>query len=347
MTEESRDHDPTQKKLDDARAKGDIARAPDLSAAAAYGGFFVALAALGGWAVMRMGDAGARMLAEPVRTDAATAALRMAIPALPLLLLPGVAVLALLAAMRGIVVAPDKLAPRLSRIDPIAGARQRFGPDGLMDFAKSTAKVVLVCLALFWLARSEGAGLLASAMLDPRQAAMLLAGGLIRAVGLVAGVALCIGLVDLVWQRHRLRQRNRMTRKELTDEVKDSEGDPHVKGERRRKGQELAMNRMLADVPKADVVIVNPTHYAVALRWDRKARMAPVCVAKGVDEVALRIRACAAESGVPIRNDAPTARALHATVRIGEPIRPEHYRAVAAAIRFAEAMRRRARGIAP
>jgi flagellar biosynthetic protein FlhB len=100
---------------------------------------------------------------------------------------------------------------------------------------------------------------------------------------------------------------------------------------------------MLADVPKADVVIVNPTHYAVALRWDRESRRAPVCVAKGVDEVAARIREAAAMAGVPVRSDPPTARALHASVEIGREILPEHYAPVAAAIRFAEKMRRRAR----
>ena len=103
------------------------------------------------------------------------------------------------------------------------------------------------------------------------------------------------------------------------------------------------MNRMLADVATADVVVVNPTHYAVARKWHREKRQAPICVAKGVDEIAARIRARAAEHGVPIHSDPPTARALHASVEIGQQIAPEHYRAVAAAIRFAQAMRRRAR----
>jgi flagellar biosynthetic protein FlhB len=116
-----------------------------------------------------------------------------------------------------------------------------------------------------------------------------------------------------------------------------------MRQQRRQRGYDIATNRMMNDVPKADVVIVNPRHVAVALRWDRGAGGAPVCVAKGVDEVALRIRAVAMEAGVPIRQDPPTARALHATVTIGEEIPPAHYRPVAAAIRFADAVRRRAR----
>lgn len=102
------------------------------------------------------------------------------------------------------------------------------------------------------------------------------------------------------------------------------------------------MRKMLVEVPRADVVIVNPTHFAVALKWDRRRGRAPVCVAKGIDEVALRIRSLAQEHGVPLRRDPPVARMLHAALEIGDEIRPEHYAAVAAAIRFADAMRRRA-----
>jgi len=158
---------------------------------------------------------------------------------------------------------------------------------------------------------------------------------------LVVITTLLFGGIDYFWQRMQHLRRNRMSRKDLTEEMKDSEGDPHVKQQRRQRGQEIATNRMLRDVVQADVVVVNPTHYAVALKWSRKGRTAPICVAKGVDEVAARIRAKAAEAGVPLQSDPPTARAIYATVEIGQQIRPEHYRAVAAAIRFAESMRKR------
>jgi len=137
-------------------------------------------------------------------------------------------------------------------------------------------------------------------------------------------------------------RKNMMSRKDLTDEAKDSEGDPHMKQKRRQRAQEIALSQMIQDVPDADVIIVNPTHYAVALKWSRLPGEAPVCVAKGVDEVAKTIRKVAQEAGVPIRSDPPVARALHATVEIGQEIPPEHYRAIAAAIRFAEAMKKRA-----
>ncbi len=124
--------------------------------------------------------------------------------------------------------------------------------------------------------------------------------------------------------------------------MKEQEGDPTMKQNRRERGQAIARNQMMKDVPSADVVIVNPTHYAVALKWDRKAGGAPICVAKGTDEIALKIREIAAISGVPIRSDPPTARAIHASVEIGEEVKREHYAAVAAAIHFADAMRKKA-----
>ena len=126
--------------------------------------------------------------------------------------------------------------------------------------------------------------------------------------------------------------------------MKESEGDPQTKQQRRQRGHEIATNRMLQDVAKADVIVVNPTHYAIALKWNRATRAAPVCVAKGMDETAARIREKAVLAGVPIHSDPPTARAIHATVKLGQPILPEHYRAVAAAIRFSEAMRKRSKG---
>jgi flagellar biosynthetic protein FlhB len=154
---------------------------------------------------------------------------------------------------------------------------------------------------------------------------------------------LVIGGIDYMWQYQEHLRKNRMSHKEMMDEFKQNEGDPHMKQQRRQKGYEIAMNQMLADVPEADVVIVNPTHYAVALKWSRLPGEAPVCVAKGVDEIAARIREAAAEAGVPIHRNPPTARALHASVDIGHEILPDQYQAVAAAIRFAEMMRKKAR----
>ena len=159
----------------------------------------------------------------------------------------------------------------------------------------------------------------------------------------VLAVSMSIGGIDALWQHHEHLRKNRMSRKEVMDEAKDSEGDPHMKQQRRQRAYDIATSQMMADVPTADVVIVNPIHYAVALKWSRKQGEVPVCVAKGVDEVARTIREIAMEAGVPIQSDPPTARALFATTEIGQEIDESHYHGVAAAIRFAEDMRKRAR----
>jgi len=247
-------------------------------------------------------------------------------------------------AQRGLVFAPTKLAPQLSRISLIKGVANKFGREGLFEFAKSFVKLSIysAVLGVFLVLQAEA--ILGTLYFTPAIATAELLQLSLLLLSVVLVIALVIGLIDLVWQRAEHLRKNRMSRKELTDEMKESEGDPVMKQQRRQKAVSLAMNQMLADVPDADVVIVNPTHYAVALKWDKASGRAPVCVAKGVDAVADRIRALASEAGVPIRSDPPTARALHATLAVGEEIRSEQYRAVAAAIRFAEGLRKRARG---
>ena len=210
-----------------------------------------------------------------------------------------------------------------------------------MSFAQSTGKLLLVSLVLGLFLLRHGDTILQSLHLTPAQSSAAMLQILMDFLFLTLLIAGVFGAADYLWQQHQHSHRNRMSRKELMDEMKDAEGDPHVKQQRRARGQEIATSRMLLDVARADVIIVNPTHYAVALKWQRSDRSAPICLAKGVDEIAARIREKAAEHGVPLHSDPPTARALHATVEIGEAIRPEHYRAVAAAIRFAEAMRKR------
>ncbi len=186
--------------------------------------------------------------------------------------------------------------------------------------------------------------MIGAAQAEPKALGALLMQTLAALLAITTVIAIAIAAVDVVWQRYDHARKLRMSFQDLKEEHRQSEGDPHMKAERRQRAQEIATNRMLLDVPKADVVIVNPTHYAVALKWSRARGSAPVCVAKGEGEIAVRIREIAGTARVPIHSDPSTARALHATVRIGREIPPQQYRAVAAAIRFADDMRRRARG---
>lgn len=351
--EADKEHEASQQKLDQARKDGDIPRSVDLQTAAATGGFLLALMSLGGWAVQRSGTAGMVLLDQADRMShlASTGGsapiagiiLAMAGPPLALILVAPVLVLGLLLATRGLVFAPSKLAPKLSRISPISTAGQKFGIEGLVEFGKSSLKMGIVSAILYVFLSGRLEDILASLYLTPAMSAALMVRMVLEFLFIVFLVQLALGGVDYLWQIFRHRQRHRMSRKEMMDEFKESEGDPHLKSARRQRAQEVATNRMLTDVASANVVVVNPTHYAVALKWDRTKPGAPICVAKGVDEIARKIRERATEHGVPIHSDPPTARAIHATVEIGQEIRVEHYRAVAAAIRFADALRRKAR----
>jgi flagellar biosynthesis protein FlhB len=351
--EADKEHTASQQKLDQARKEGDLPRSVDLQTAAATGGLLLALFSFGAWAVDRAGTAGMVVLDQADRLSSlvtgggsgaiAGLILSFAGPPLALLLVAPVLVIALLLACRGLVFAPAKLAPKLSRISVMAAARQKFGLEGLVEFGKSAVKLGIVSVILYAFLAARFEDILASLYLTPAMSAALMARMMLEFLFIVFLLQLTLGGVDYIWQIHRHGQRHRMSRKEMMDEFKESEGDPHLKSARRQRAQEVATNRMLTDVATSNVVVVNPTHYAVALKWDRTKGGAPICVAKGMDEIAAKIRERAAEHGVPIHSDPPTARAIHATVEIGQEIRVEQYRAVAAAIRFADAMRKRAR----
>ena len=350
-----RSFEPTPQKLERARQKGDVARSADLGVAAAYTGLLLTLAAVGPDLIDGLG-AGLASLID--RADRFAPLVFESAPETPLggvlagvmkqvapwFVVPAAAVLAAMFAQRALVFAPDRIKPKLSRISLIANAKNKFGRSGLFEFFKSFAKLCLysICLGLF--ARARSTEVLGVIQMGPRPAIMLMGRLLTEFLFLAVMIAAFLGVIDALWQFSEHRRRNRMTRKEIMDEAKESEGDPYIKQNRRARGQAIATKQMMADVPTADVVIVNPTHFAVALKWSRLPGSAPVCVAKGVGAVAATIREVAAEAGVPVHSDPPTARALHATVELGDEIAEEHYAPVAAAIRFAEAMRQRARG---
>ncbi len=345
--------DASQRKLDQAREKGQIARSPDLVAAAGLAGFVLIALVWGKASLLQIGQASSILIgqADALSTlffaggtaPMAGVMIQYLSAFVPFVLGPAMGVLLMLVVSRGMTFTPENLMPKLSRISPLASVRNKFGVNGLVEFAKNLIKLIVVSTLLGTFLWRNIDQIIASLYQEPGQSTLALLSILIKFLCLVVIVAGLIGGADFLWQRHSHMQQNRMSRKEMMDEHKESEGDPHTKAKRRQRGQEIAMNQMLADVGSADVIVVNPTHYAVALKWDRASRRAPVCLAKGVDEIAARIRERAAEAGIPIHRDPPTARAIHATVELGKEIRPEHYRAVAAAIRFAEAMRKKVR----
>ncbi|MFD1883732.1 EscU/YscU/HrcU family type III secretion system export apparatus switch protein [Paracoccus pacificus] len=360
MSEDKDDkqYDASPQKLRKAREKGDIPRTPEVGSALAYIGSFVGLCLIGAplclyWLAqaVRIGfdfgpgpGPGSNDAPAAGRFDAAAGFVGVSgLLMLAVMAVPATLVLAGLVAQRSIVFSPQKLAPDFSRINPVKNAAQKFGKSGLVTFLMSLARVSLVAAGGWYLFASLLDRLAATVFTGGPQWVQGLGDMLWQVIMLGAGIAAGFAVLDLLWKHHEHRQRNRMTRKEMEDEHKDSEGDPHMKAARRQKAIDLALNSMLKDVETADVVMVNPTHYAVALKWNRGSGRAPICVAKGTDAVAARIRARAAEARVPLWPDPPATRALYATVDIGQEIPADHFAAVAAAIRFAQKMRDKAR----
>lgn len=345
-------YEASAKRLEDARKKGEVPRSVDLMTSASYAGLLLTVLVFGAASVQSLGTAMMVMLDQAetlsglMLADGGTALAggllaRIGLSLVPWFVIPPLLVITCIVAQRGFTVTGSKLAPKLNRISLLGNFKQKFGRAGLFEFAKSFTKLMVfsTVLAIFlWNGLSD---MIATVQLGPGPALTMLATMCLQFLAVVLVVSSVIGAVDFLWQQAEHLRKNRMSHKEMTDEAKESEGDPHMKQQRRQRGYDIATNRMMADVPKADVIVVNPEHYAVALKWSRARGAAPVCVAKGVDEIAARIRATAAGAGVPIHRDPPTARALHATVEIGQEISREHYRAVAAAIRFADQMRAR------
>lgn len=349
--------DASPQKLQEARKKGDIAKSNDLLTACSYFGLLIALTTVGargldkaGSALMTLIDQSDTLVPlffnERAVAPAGGIIKAVGLGMAPIFALPALGVILALFAQQAWVFAPSKLEPKLSRLSIISNAKNKFGRDGIFEFLKSFVKLVIfsICLALFiraWLPQMIGV-----LQTNPQTVIALLAKICIAFLSVVVVVSGVIGGVDALWQHASHMRKNRMSRKEVTDETKNNEGDPQMKQERRQRAftASQTQTQMMKDVPSADVIIVNPTHYAVALKWSRMPGEAPTCVAKGVDEIAATIRRLASESGVPIHSDPPTARALHASVEIGAQIRQEDYAPVAAAIRFAEEMRRRAKG---
>ena len=350
-TDEEKEFEPTPQKLLEARKKGEVAKSNDLNAAAAYLGFMACTAFLFGDVISNLGDLFVTTIemssfagrltdtagATGVLSDMVWEVMRLL---MPIFLVPAAFVATSIIVQRSFTVAPEKIQFKLNRISPIEGAKNKYGRAGLFEFVKSSTKLALFMsvLAIFIWINFDTIAM--ASQLSPGAALVNMGALMTSFLAVIFSLAFIVGLIDFSFQRAEHLRKNRMSRKDLMDEIKNAEGDPLLKQRRRQKALALSAGQM-AEVPNASVVMVNPTHYAVALRWDPAAASAPIVLAKGTDEIALRIRAIATETGVPVHSDPPATRALHGVAEVGDPVPPDQYEAVAAAIRFAEDLRQK------
>jgi flagellar biosynthetic protein FlhB len=352
----SRTERASEKRLREAREKGDSPRSRDFSAAA------VTLAGVAVLVSMRhgLGERVAAILHDGLSirraavydvdalgaslTTAGTAALWLLAPIFAVAL---VATLAAPLATGGIQFSGQALGFKGSRLDPLAGVGRMFSMRSLVELAKALLKVAVIAAAAAVVLRN-GFPELVSLSTAPLKSATSSALDLTGLAALALAAALAgIGLVDLPYQIWDWHKRQRMTREELKQEYKESEGSPEVKGKVRQMQAQIARRRMMADVPTADVVVTNPTHFAVALKYDDRKHGAPIVVAKGVDYVAEQIREIAKNSKVTLLEAPPLARALYRTTEIGAEIPSALYVAVAQVLAYVFQLRRAAEGLAP
>lgn len=338
----SQTEDPTQKKLDEAHRKGDVVKSQEVTNWFMLAGSALMLAALAPGVGASLGQNLGLLLANAGQMDIGSGGLEDVIFGLvgtvlmvaltPLLLLAGFAIAGNLVQHRPVLTL-EPIKPKFSKISPIAGFKRLFSAEALVNFAKGLAKLALVSAVLWFVLLPEQNRLEDLVTGDPTALLPAFVALGLKIFGAVLAVVTVIAIADYAWQRHRWWQRQKMTVREMRDEYKQSEGDPHIKGKIRQIRNERSRKRMMAQVPDATVVITNPTHYAVALKYER-GMAAPLCLAKGADEVALRIRSVARAHDVPVVENPPLARALFASVEVDDTIPAEHFKAVAQVIGY-------------
>ena len=335
--------EPTAKRLEQAHEQGDVVKSPEVTTFILLGGGTLAIAMFGKYTAMGLARSLSMFLQQPetMSVDGAglAAMIRLLLPQIALALAPFFAVM-IAAGLAGHVLQSrpslsfDKIVPDFSKVSPMAGFKRLFGAEGWMNLLKGLAKIAVVGVAIWTQLWPERGGLEAilnqSTIMVMHDMSRLLFKVMMAALSALAVIA---GL-DYFWQRLRFMSRNRMSKQEIKEEYRQNEGDPTIKAKIRQLRHDRARKRMMAAVPKATVVIMNPTHFAVALKYESGKTAAPVCVAKGIDALALRIRAVAEENGVPVIENPPLARALHAAIEIDEPVPPEHFKAVAQVIGY-------------
>lgn len=339
--------DPTQKRLDDALKRGDVAKSQELNTWFIFAAAALALSAFSGSMgsgltttfrglianahMLRVDGPGLMRLVDKLGLEV------LAAIAIPMLLLMLAALGANLVQHR-FVWSAESVTPKFSKISPLAGIKRLFSKMAIANFVKGIFKLVLIGTVLTVLMWPERNRLELLVWTDPLALMPLIMALSMKLMGAVVAILAIVAAADFFFQYRQWYERQKMSLQEIKDEFKQTDGDPAVKGKIRQLRQKRMAKRMMAAVPKATVVITNPTHYSVALQYE-KGMQAPICVAKGVDAVAFRIRKIAGEHQIPTVENVPLARALYATVEVDQAIPPEHYKAVAEVIGYVMRLR--------
>jgi len=348
--DDDRTEEPTQRKIEQAREKGDIIYSQEVGTALSLLAATSLVAFMAGPILTQTAHGFIAFLAMPDQFSTGSDALRgiamsLLIKVGGILSLAGLAFASAALASRYLQDQPtftaERLSPKLNKLNPAEGFKRVFGKAAFAQFTKSLIKLAVVGAALMSALWPHDASLERISLMDP---AALLPFVQERSVSLMISLvsaAALIAAVDYIFTRQSYMNRLKMSRREIKEEMRQSEGDPLVKAKLRQIRFERSKRRMMASVPQASVIITNPTHYAIALRYEQGETPAPMCLAKGVDAVAQRIREVAEAHNIPIVENPPLARALYATADIDQPIPREHYEAVAKVIGFVMKMARR------
>ncbi|UGY15912.1 flagellar biosynthesis protein FlhB [Bradyrhizobium septentrionale] len=350
---EDKTEDPTQKRLDEALEKGDVVKSQEVNTWFIIAGATLVLStfsgSIGGGILMPLRN----LIANSwmIRTDGAgllqlTQTLGYAVVAaigVPFLMLA-------LAAVAGnmiqhqLVWSGEQLKPKFSKISPAAGFKRLFGKQAVANFLKGLFKLIALGAVMVVVLWPERLRMEAFLRVDPAELLPAIISMTVHLMAAVVAILAAVAIADYFFQYRTWYERHKMSLQEMKEEFKQSEGDPHVKGRIKQLRVQRAKKRMMAQVPKASVIITNPTHYSVALAYDR-SMSAPLCVAKGVDVMAFKIREIAKEHDIPIVENVPLARALYATVEIDQEIPVEHYHAVAEIIGYVMRLKRGLSGL--
>ncbi len=342
MSDEDKDsktEEPTAKKLTEAAEKGNVPTSREVPLFASILGFYVFLVFFLPSGVARVGETLKDVFEQPhqwrlentpdlvsLGTHLAWATAAFLGPVMLLLITFGLAS-SFAQNMPSMVL--ERVRPQISRLSPMKGFKRIYSVPGLVEFGKSLFKILVVSVIMYFALRGEFFASLDAMFSDPQVILVKLAAITKKMVVVIIACTAILALVDVLWTRHHWYSELRMTKQEVKDEYKQAQGDPIVKQRQRSVARDRARRRMINNVPRATLVIANPTHYAVALRYVREENDAPVVVAKGQDLIALKIRETAEAHGIPVFEDPPLARSMFAQVSVDSVIPPAFYKAVA------------------